>query len=150
MSVFGSEGTTSSTDMMEGGQRAFVLLLFCAFYTSASGIYQPNWASIDSRPLPSWYDEAKVGIFMHWGVFSVPSFGSEWFWNNWQTGQKPYVDFMKANYRPDWTYADFASQFTTEFFNPDEWVDLFQASGAKQVDRYFSINVFVKFPIFVR
>ncbi|CAG2168204.1 unnamed protein product [Oppiella nova] len=42
--------------------------------------YAPNWDSIDKRPLPSWYDESKIGIFIHWGVFSVPSFGNEWFW----------------------------------------------------------------------
>lgn len=42
--------------------------------------YEPNWDSIDSRPLPDWYDKAKIGIFIHWGVFSVPSFRSEWFW----------------------------------------------------------------------
>jgi len=46
--------------------------------------YVPTWSSLDSRPLPSWYDVAKFGIFIHWGVFSVPSFGSEWFWNNWK------------------------------------------------------------------
>ena len=46
--------------------------------------YTPDWESLDSRPLPSWYDEAKFGIFIHWGVFSVPSFGSEWFWINWK------------------------------------------------------------------
>lgn len=45
-----------------------------------SAKYEPNWKSIDSRPLPEWYDQAKFGIFIHWGVFSVPSFGSEWFW----------------------------------------------------------------------
>lgn len=42
--------------------------------------YDPTWESLDSRPLPSWFDQAKFGIFIHWGVFSVPSFGSEWFW----------------------------------------------------------------------
>lgn len=45
--------------------------------------YEPNWESLDSRPLPSWFDEAKIGIFLHWGVFSVPSFNSEWFWEYW-------------------------------------------------------------------
>lgn len=44
--------------------------------------YKPEWSDLDKRPLPHWYDEAKVGIFIHWGVFSVPSFGSEWFWSN--------------------------------------------------------------------
>lgn len=46
--------------------------------------YSPTWDSLDRRPLPTWYDDAKIGIFIHWGVFSVPSFGSEWFWNNWK------------------------------------------------------------------
>ena len=40
--------------------------------------YEPNWDSLDTHPLPEWYDNAKVGIFIHWGVFSVPSFGNEW------------------------------------------------------------------------
>lgn len=45
--------------------------------------YVPTWESLDKRPLPTWYDDAKIGIFIHWGVFSVPSFGSEWFWKQW-------------------------------------------------------------------
>src|SRR5688572_24159968 len=44
--------------------------------------YEPNWESLDARPLPAWYDQSKIGIFIHWGVFSVPSYGSEWFWHN--------------------------------------------------------------------
>lgn len=47
--------------------------------------YEPNWASLDKRPLPGWYDEAKVGIFIHWGVYSVPSMGGEWFWTDWKS-----------------------------------------------------------------
>ena len=115
---------------MEGKAQIFALL-FCYLCAPALSIYTPDWKSLDSRPLPPWYDEAKVGIFMHWGVFSVPSFGNEWFWNRWQSGNQTYVDFMKANYRPDWTYADFANQFTAEFFDPDQWVEIFQAAGAK-------------------
>lgn len=51
---------------------------------SDNGNYKPNWDSLDKRPLPKWYDDAKIGIFIHWGVFSVPSFGSEWFWMEWK------------------------------------------------------------------
>jgi alpha-L-fucosidase len=43
--------------------------------------YEANWTSLDSRPLPSWYDESKFGIFIVWGVYSVPGFESEWFWD---------------------------------------------------------------------
>ena len=46
--------------------------------------YVADWTSLDSRPLPSWYDEAKFGIFVHWGIFSVPAYGSEWFWWYWK------------------------------------------------------------------
>ena len=103
----------------------------CCIIGITLGQYKPNWESLDSRPLPSWYDEAKIGIFIHWGVFSVPSFGSEWFWTNWHSGQADYVNFMKKNYPPNFTYADFAPKFTTEFFNPNQWADIFKASGAK-------------------
>jgi len=110
------------------------LFLCCILNTAitASPRYEPNWNSIDSRPLPQWFDDAKVGIFLHWGVFSVPSFGSEWFWYNWKgSGDPSTIDFMKNNYPPDFTYADFAPQFKATFFNPDHWVDIFKAAGAK-------------------
>ncbi|XP_078722601.1 tissue alpha-L-fucosidase [Lampetra fluviatilis] len=96
--------------------------------------YSPNWESLDARPLPAWFDEAKVGVFLHWGIFSVPSFGSEWFWWHWQGDRTPeYVDFMKRNYPPDFQYADFAPQFRAEFFDAGEWADLFLAAGVKYV-----------------
>lgn len=46
--------------------------------------FAPTWKDLDTRPLPEWYDTAKIGIFLHWGVYSVPGFGSEWFWSNWK------------------------------------------------------------------
>ena len=94
--------------------------------------YDATWESLDKRPLPSWYDDAKLGIFIHWGVFSVPSFGSEWFVEKWQVEKsEDYVNFMKANYPPNFTYGDFAAQFHAEFFDPEEWAEIFKASGAK-------------------
>lgn len=49
--------------------------------------YNPDWDDLDTRPLPQWYDSAKIGIFLHWGVYSVPSFKSEWFWSDWKSGK---------------------------------------------------------------
>lgn len=46
---------------------------------------------------------------------------------------KPYVDFMKENYPVGFTYQDFAPMFTAEFFDPNEWADIFEASGAKYI-----------------
>ncbi|RXG56743.1 hypothetical protein Avbf_08768, partial [Armadillidium vulgare] len=60
-----------------------VLSLLLLVSTGVFGQYTPDWESLDSRPLPEWYDQAKIGIFLHWGLYSVPSFGSEWFWNHW-------------------------------------------------------------------
>ena len=54
-------------------------VLICCFVLPVTGQqYTANWTSLDSRPLPAWYDESKIGIFIHWGVFSVPSFMTEW------------------------------------------------------------------------
>lgn len=111
---------------------ASLLVCLCALLSGVSSRYTPDWDSIDKRPLPAWFDEAKFGIFLHWGVFSVPSFGSEWFWWNWrQEKSKSYVDFMTKNYPPGFSYADFAPHFTAEFFDPDSWAELFQRAGAR-------------------
>ena len=56
-----------------------LLVLPCLVLT-----YQPTWDSLDSRPSPAWYDEAKLGIFVHWGPYSVPGIVSEWFWFYWR------------------------------------------------------------------
>ena len=115
---------------MEKLTKLFLLLIeFCIVISIR---YEPNWKSIDSRPLPDWYDKSKIGIFLHWGVFSVPAFENAWFWYEWKTVKDPAVlQFMKNNYPPGFTYADFASQFHATFYNPDKWAELFQASGAK-------------------
>jgi alpha-L-fucosidase len=52
--------------------------IFCLNSIVFSLKYTPDWDSLDKRPLPNWYDDSKVGIFIHWGVFSVPAFKSEW------------------------------------------------------------------------
>ena len=114
----------------------FAFTIFCALLLlCTSGFkFKPNWPSLDSRIPPKWYDEAKFGIFVHWGVFSVPSF-SEWFWEHWR-GSKPdqkIIDFMKKNYPPGFTYADFGPQFTAEFFDADEWTQIFDGAGAKYI-----------------
>ncbi|KAK3734282.1 hypothetical protein QZH41_015136 [Actinostola sp. cb2023] len=74
---------------------------------------------------------------MHWGVYSVPSFGqgggaaAEWFWWYLREKSKPYVDFMAKNYPPGFKYADFAPMFHAEFFDPNQWADLLAKSGAE-------------------
>ncbi|XP_049879995.1 tissue alpha-L-fucosidase-like [Pectinophora gossypiella] len=99
--------------------------------------YKPEWEHLDTRLLPQWYDRAKIGIFVHWGVYSVPGYHSEWLWNIWQDptakGHKAVKNFMSRNYRPGFTYQEFAPLFTAEFFDPDQWAALFAKSGAQYV-----------------
>ena len=105
--------------------------------TQGSGPYKPTWDSIDSRPLPQWYDEAKLGIFIHWGVWSVVAYGGHpraetaFLWLSWKQGDPETVKWMRAHYPPDITYADFAADFHAEFYDPNAWADMLQASGAK-------------------
>ncbi|XP_065804415.1 tissue alpha-L-fucosidase-like [Labrus bergylta] len=117
----------------------FPLICLIPLLTSGPGCsarYTEDWTSLDARPLPQWYDDAKIGIFVHWGVFSVPAYGkfSEWLWSWWKTAKRlDVVEFMRKNYPPGFEYADFATQFHAEFFNPDDWADIFKASGAGYV-----------------
>ncbi|XP_041623836.1 tissue alpha-L-fucosidase [Vulpes lagopus] len=114
-----------------------LLLLLCAALVRGPPPprrYTPDWQSLDSRPLPDWFDKAKFGVFVHWGVFAVPAWGSEWFWWHWKgEGLPQYEQFMSENYPPGFSYADFGPQFTARFFHPDTWADLFQAAGARYV-----------------
>jgi len=118
---------------MDTFAREFLLHSILSYLLVVHSQYTPDWNSIDSRPLPPWYDQAKIGIFLHWGVFSVPSFSSEWFWNAWKSGDKSVLEFMAKNYPPDFTYADFAPMFKAEFFDPNQWADIFEKAGARYV-----------------
>jgi alpha-L-fucosidase len=104
--------------------------------------YEPKWSSLDKRPAPQWFLDAKFGIFIHWGLYSVPSYAyrgqyAEWYANRLaptRNGNKSYTQqFQAAKYGPDFKYTDFAPLFKAEFFNPEEWAALFEKSGAKYV-----------------
>ena len=129
------------------GVAELLLLVSCSLLLPARGQYSPNWDSLDARPLPAWYDQAKLGIFIHWGVFSVPSYGgggkgaSEWFWWNWKGAKAPWaVEFMEKNYQETFTYPDFAPQFKAEMYNPEDWGRFIAGSGAKLVPLLFCIS----------
>ncbi|KAF8794840.1 Alpha-L-fucosidase like protein [Argiope bruennichi] len=127
------------------------LLLAVCLLSSVQSKYTPDWESLDSRPLPAWFDEAKVGIFLHWGVFSVPSFGSEWFWSYWNSKSTDYVNFMKKNFKPGFSYPEFAPKFTAEFYNPEQWAEIFEAAGAKPLPSWYDdvkVGIFIHWGVF--
>ena len=105
--------------------------------TAASQNYQPDWKSLDSRPVPQWFRDAKFGIFIHWGVYSVPAWCTkgnyaEWYQYGLETNDTARKQFHKQKFG-DRTYYDLANDFKAELFNPDEWAKLFERSGAKYI-----------------
>lgn len=132
--------------------RAFVIL-GCVSGIVHSGLkaqtYEANWSSLDQRPTPQWFKDAKFGIFIHWGIYSVPAWApvgkdfatyskyAEWYWNRMVTDSskvgQAFRTFHNQTYGPNFKYQDFASQFKAELFNPEQWADIFQNSGAKYV-----------------
>lgn len=99
--------------------------------------YQPNWQSLDQRPTPQWFTDAKFGIFIHWGVYAVPGWSSkgnyaEWYQYGLQTNDTARQRFHKAKFG-NRTYYDLANDFKAELFNPDEWAKVFEQSGAKYI-----------------
>jgi len=126
-----------------------VFLLIGSLQLTAQQHYQPDWSSIDSRPVPAWYTDAKFGIFIHWGVYSVPGWAptgneyqvyskyAEWYWYRLiaDTGKagRAFREHHLKTYGPSFKYQDFAVSFKAELFNPDQWADLFVASGARYV-----------------
>ena len=99
------------------------------------GSFKDNWESLSNYTLASWYKNAKFGIFIHWGVYSVPAFSNEWYPRNmYIEGSEEYEHHIKTyGNQKDFGYKDFIPMFKAEKFNPDEWADLFLESGAKYV-----------------
>ena len=99
------------------------------------GPYRPTWESLSGYTVPDWYLDGKFGIFIHWGVYSVPAFGNEWYPRNmYRQGTKEY-DHHIATYGPQsrFGYLDFIEEFTAERFDADAMADLFVRSGARFV-----------------
>ena len=103
--------------------------------TAAKGPYRPAWDSLEKFQAPEWYQDAKFGIFIHWGVYSVPAFGSEWYPRNMYLPKEPEFQHHLATYGPQskFGYKDFIPLFRAERFNAAEWAELFRKAGAKYV-----------------
>jgi alpha-L-fucosidase len=110
------------------------------------------------RALPQWFNDAKLGIFIHWYTSSVPAFAplsddpftiaersgwaeamrgspyAEWYWNSLALGDSPVAEHHRATYG-DKPYADFVSEWASavQDWEPSEWVTLFQRAGAQYV-----------------
>jgi len=110
----------------------FLILFFCLCVPLFS---QNSVERIKNYQVPQWWKEAKFGIFIHWGVYSAPSYAdhdyAEWYWTHKAEGKSK--EFHEKVYGEEIDYYDFASYFKAEFFDAKEWADLFANSGAKYV-----------------
>jgi alpha-L-fucosidase len=134
---------------------ALPALLLPHSWAQAPSHYQPTLESLNQHPLPSWYGDAKLGIFIHWGLYSVPGwatlqhpshdFGNpdylkynpyaEWYYNTMRIDGSPTQAYHREHYGADYNYYNFAPIFDRESqkWNPDQWAKVFRDAGAKYV-----------------
>lgn len=115
--------------------------------------YTGSWESIQKHEVPKWYDDAKFGIFIHWGIYSVPAYAphtwelgdaqvtdwfcnnpyAEWYYNSVNVGRGPGYEHHVEKYGADFKYEDFIPMWKAENWNPDEWAQIFKKAGAQYV-----------------
>ncbi len=101
--------------------------------------YTADWQSLNSRKVPQWFSDAKFGIFIHWGLYSVPAYTkngeyAEWYRIQLDNENHPSSEFHRRVYGDNFKYEDFVDGFKAELFDADKWADLFQKSGAKYIN----------------
>jgi alpha-L-fucosidase len=101
----------------------------------SAGPFSASWESLAKYTVPQWYLDAKFGIFIHWGVYSVPAFGSEWYPRNMYQQDSNEFNHHIATYGPQnkFGYKDFVPMFKAEKFDPNHWAEVFKKAGAKFV-----------------
>ncbi|MEO8763818.1 MAG: alpha-L-fucosidase [Ginsengibacter sp.] len=112
-------------------------ILICCLHitTNAQEKFQADWPSLEKYQVPDWFRDAKFGIFIHWGVYSVPAFESEWYPRNMYLKDSKEYKHHIEKYGPQnkFGYKDFIPMFKAEKFNADAWVELFKKSGARYI-----------------
>lgn len=101
----------------------------------AHGPYQASWESLQKYEVPAWYLDAKFGIFIHWGVYSVPAFDNEWYPRNLYKRDEIAFQHHLQTYgsQSKFGYKDFIPRFQAEKFDARAWAKLFKKAGAKYV-----------------
>lgn len=115
--------------------------------------YCGNWESVNSHAVPEWYEDCKLGIFIHWGIYSVPAYAphtwelgeveskewfadnpyAEWYYNSLNIGKGPTYEHHIKTYGKDFKYEDFIPMWKAENWNPEKWAKLFKKAGAQYV-----------------
>ena len=134
---------------------AMACVFVCAAFAQQQQKYEATIESLDQHALPQWYADAKLGIFIHWGLYSVPGWAplihpehdfssqdyitsnpyAEWYLNTMRLEGSPTQKHHREHYGADYDYYNFAPVFNREIqkWNPDAWAKVFRAAGAKYV-----------------
>lgn len=112
-----------------------IFFIMLSLKTQAQERYQANWESLKKYQTPEWFKDAKFGIFIHWGVYSVPAYKYEWYPRHMYREGSPEFKHHEDTYGPQdqFGYKDFIPMFKAEKFDADAWVTLFKKAGAKYV-----------------
>ena len=114
----------------------------CSAQLSAAK-YEPTWESLKQYPIPEWLRDGKFGIWVVWGIYSVPAYGQNGTWYPFHMYQDPeneQYEYHEKTYGPatEFGYKDFIPMLTAEKFDADEWATLFEDAGAKFAVTYSS------------
>ena len=133
---FRPDGITSVKDLSPGTRNGKGMIsLDTIDGVIAAGPFAAEWDSLKAFRVPAWYEDGKFGIFIHWGVYAVPAFGSEWYPRHMYEEGKPEFAHHTATYGPhtEFGYKDFIPLFTADKYDPAAWAALFAEAGAKFV-----------------
>lgn len=100
---------------------------------NAAGKWQPNWESLSKHEIPEWFHDSKLGIYAHWGVYSVPAFANEWYPRRMYLPKGDVREHHLKTWGPlaKFGYKDFIPMFTAPKFDAEAWAELYEAAGAK-------------------
>jgi len=133
---------------MNSISKSLIILLIsnCLNIETNGQSYEADWESLAKHETPQWFEDAVLGIYFHWGIYSVPAFGcwggrnmyqpkggTSENWGHIEDKYKNTYDYVKKVYGEPGTefgYKDFIPMFKAEKWDPDEWAELFKESGA--------------------
>ncbi len=122
-------------------KKTFLLVLTIFLIGINSGFaqkkYEANWEDLNTRPIPEWFTDAKFGIFIHWGPYSVPAYSKKGTYSEWYQWdlehQDATLEYHNRVYGSHFSYYNFGEMFTADLFDAKEWATLFKKAGAQYV-----------------
>ncbi len=111
-----------------------IITTFLLVASASADTYQEDWDSLAKHEAaPEWFQDAKLGIYFHWGLYTVPAYGNEWYPRGMHMlGHSNHRHHLEKYGRPsEFGYHDFVSLFKAEHFDAEEWAELFQKAGAQ-------------------